>query len=349
MGANLKEIAEKVGISAASVSIYLNNPDTNRVSAATKIKINKAAKQLNYRKNLFASSLSRHESKVIGVIIPTNIPLFQNGFTNTLLSGVQTCLSSRGYSLLFFPSSAATSRENVREQLRDSAGCDGYILFSTGFCTMDHILLNIRELQDISKPFATLNVPKVPQMVNQVIIDDLESVRGLDFLLDTGHRSILMVLGRQNGEHVRLILSKYRETLKNRGIAVDNDKVIFGNYAYEDTYLKVSRFLASRRDISAICCMSDLMASSALSAVKAAGMSVPGDISIIGRNNSLYSKLADPMITTIDLNIADAGYKAAQLLLDSLENPSVSRNVILKGELIIRSSVNEVLQGAVSI
>ncbi len=66
MGSNLKEIAQKVGISIASVSIYLSNPDTNRVSASTKEKIDQATEELNYRKNLFASSLSRHESRVIG-------------------------------------------------------------------------------------------------------------------------------------------------------------------------------------------------------------------------------------------------------------------------------------------
>lgn len=341
MGASLKEIAERVGISAASVSIYLNNPGTNRVSAGTKVKIDKAAEELNYRRNFFASSLSRHVSKVIGIIIPTNIPLFQNVYTNTLLSGVQKCLAGEGYSLLFFPSSASTSKENVREQLRNSAGCDGYILFSTGFCPMDHILLNIRELQDMGKPFATLNVPKVPEIINQVIIDDLESVRGLEFLLSAGHKNILMVLGRQHGEHMQLILSKYRRILKKWAIPLDNDLIMFGNYSHEDTYLKVSQFLASRRDITAICCMSDLMASSALAAVKSTGLTVPGDISIIGRNNSLYAVLADPPLTTIDLNISEAGFKAAQLLLDSLENPSVCRNIILNGQLIERSSVNE--------
>ncbi len=342
MGASLKDIAERVGISAASVSIYLNNPDTNRVSAGTKDKIDKAAVLLNYRRNLFASSLSRHESRVIGIIIPTNIPLFQNGYTNTLLSGVQKRLAAEGYSLLFFPSSASTSKENVREQLRNSAGCDGYILFSTGFCPMDHILLNIRELQDTGKPFATLNIPKVPELINQVIIDDLESIRGLEFLLDAGHKKILMVLGRQRGEHMQLVLSKYRRSLKDHGITLDNNLIMFGNYSHEDTFLKISGFMASRRDITAICCMSDLMASSALTAVKSTGMTVPGDISIIGRNNSLYSVLADPPLTTIDLNIIKAGFQAAELLLNSIKTPDEKKNITLSGKIIIRSSVNEI-------
>ena len=344
MGSSLKEIAEKVGISTASVSIYLNHPDTKRVSAAMKKKIDSAAKELNYRKNIFASSLSRNESKVIGILIPSNNPLFKNDYTNTLLSGIQNHLAIRGYSLLFFPSSASSSKENVQEQLQNSAGCDGYILFSTGFCTMEHIIWNIKELEKTGKPFVTLNIPLVPNEVNQIINDDLVSLRGLEYLLEAGHRRILMILGRYNSVHMQLILSEYRRILKQWKIPFDNDMIIYGNYSHRDTYLKVSTYLAVHREISAICAMSDLMASSALAAVKATGLSVPGDISLIGRNNSLYSELADPPLSTLEIKIEEAGQKAADLLLEKISEPSTCRKIHIQGEIIERQSVNEYIE-----
>jgi DNA-binding LacI/PurR family transcriptional regulator len=325
MGSSLKEIAERVGTSSASVSIYLNHPDTKRVSLAMKKKIDVAVKELNYRKNIFASSLSKNESKVIGVLIPSNIPLFQNGYTNTLLSGIQSNLALKEYSLLFFPSSASSSKENVQEQLQHSAGCDGYILFSTGFCTMEHILWNIRELENTGKPFVTLNIPEVPNEINQIIIKDLVTLRGLEYLLEAGHKKILLILGRSNGEHMQLILKEYRNILKQWSLPFDNGRIIYGNYSHRDTFLKVSSFLAVNRDITAICAMSDLMASSSLAAVKATGLTVPGDISIIGRNNSLYSELADPPLSTLALKIEDAGRSAADLLLQQISDPATCR------------------------
>ena len=341
MSANLKKIAERVGVSTASVSIYLSDPETRRVGSATKKKIDKAAAELNYRKNLFASSLSRDRSMVIGILVPTNIPLFQNDYTNMLLSGVQRNLAGNGYSLLFFPSSASSSEDIIKEQLRQSAGCDGYVLFSTGFCSMNHIHTNIRELNDTGKPFVTLNVPEVSENINQVLMTDLESVRGLEYLMDAGHRRILLILGRRNGEHMRLIIEKYRLALVKRQIPIDYDLVIYGNYSEEDTYRKVSQFLASRRDITAICCMSDLMAAAALSAVKSTGLVVPGDISIIGRNNSIHSRLADPPITTLDLDITGAGEAAAELLLETIRDNKIRRKIRLNSNVIVRSTVNE--------
>lgn len=343
MSGSLKEIAEQVGVSIATVSIYLSDPETRRVSAATKKKIDKAAESLNYRRNLFASSLSRHRSMVIGIIVPTNIPLFQNSYTNTLLSGVQNRLAADGYSLLFFPSSATTSPEIVREQLRHSAGCDGYVLFSTGFCSMDHINTNIRELRDTGKPFVTVNVPEVDEPINQVLMTDLESILGLEFLFESGHRTVLLVLGRRDGEHMRLILEEYRAALKKRNIPLDHNLVIYGNYSREDTYIKVTRILESRSDITGICCMSDLMAASALSAVRSKGLTVPGDISIVGRNNSVHSLLSDPPLTTLDLKVAEAGLGAADLLLETIAAPDTVRTLRIPGEMVVRSSVNEQL------
>lgn len=341
MGSSLKEIAARVGTSTASVSIYLNNPDTKRVSSPMKKKIDIAAKELNYRKNIFASSLSKNESKVIGILIPSNNPLFKNGYTNSLLSGIQSSLALKGYSLLFFPSSASSSKENVQEQLQNSAGCDGYILFSTGFCTMEHILWNIRALEITGKPFVTLNIPQVKNEVNQVIIEDLASLRGLEYLLEAGHRKILLILGRSNGEHMQLIHKEYRTILKQWNLTFDNTLILYGNYSHRDTFLKVSSFLAGQRDISAICAMSDLMASSSLSAVKATGLTVPGDISIIGRNNSLYSELADPPLSTLEIKIEDAGRSAADLLLERISNPATCRKIFVRGEILERQSVNE--------
>lgn len=341
MGSSLKEIAESVGTSSASVSIYLNSPDTKRVSSAMKKKIDVAVKELNYRKNIFARSLSKNESKVIGILIPSNIALFQNGYTNTLLSGIQSHLALKEYSLLFFPSSASSSEDNVKEQLQNSAGCDGYILFSTGFCTMEHILWNIRELENTGKPFVTLNIPRVPNKVNQVIIDDLVTLRGLEYLLEAGHRKILLVLGRSNSVHMQLILKEYKKILKQWKIPFDNQLIIHGNYSHKDTFLKVSNFFAVNRNITAICAMSDLMASSSLAAVKATGLSVPGDISIMGRNNSLYSELTDPPLSTLEINIEEAGRNAADLLLEKISVPSTCRQIHMRGEIIERQSVNE--------
>ena len=309
-----------------------------------KKRIEKAVLELNYHKNVFASSLSTQKSKLIGIIIPTILPLFNNDFTNALLSGIQIRLSSFGYGLLFFPSSAKSSIEIVKEQLEKSAGCDGYILFSTGFCDMKHILKNITEIEKTQKPFVTLNIPEVDDTVNQVLIRDLDTTTGVRYLLEKGHRNILLLLGRSGGEHAKYLRKDFLYITQKYDLNFNDENILYGNYSAQESYNVVKSALRIHPDTTSICCMSDLMASSTIKAIKDSGKLVPNDISVIGRNNSLYSTLSEPALTTIDLHMHEAGLSAANLLLDNLSGNATTKKILLKGSLIERDSVDSITQ-----
>jgi len=341
---SIKEVAKHAGVSSASVSIYLNNKKTKRVSSETKKRIDTAVIELNYHKNLFASSLSTRKSKLIGVVIPTILPLFNNDYTNALLSGIQTRLSAFGYGLLFFPSSAQSSIEIVKEQLEKSAGCDGYILFSTGFCAMKHILKNIAEVQKTQKPFVTLNIPEVGNTVNQILIKDLNISTGVRYLIEKGHRKILLLLGRSGGEHAKYLREDFLHIMAKHRLDFSDGRILYGNYSAEASYNAVKFALRNYPDTTGICCMSDIMASSTIKAVQDSGKSVPEDISVIGRNNSLYSRLSTPPLSTIDLHMHEAGLSTANLLLETLSGNTVPQKILLSGTLIERDSVKSLTE-----
>lgn len=339
---SIREIAKLAGVSPASVSIYLNDKKTSRVGAATKQRIDQAVKDLHYHKNIFASTLSLQESRIIGIIIPSKMPLFSNEYTNSLLSGVQSQLSNEGYSLLFFPSDARTSDEIVEQQIQRSTGCDGYILFSTGFCTQDHIEKNIMELQKTDKPFVTLNIPEMEQARLQVLIRDLEICSGTKYLLENGHRNIALMLGRDGGMHARKLYHDHRSLLEHANVAFDPDTVVFGDYQAQRAYEQAKNLLTSFPHLTALNCMSDIMAAGAILAAKDMGLRIPEDISIMGRNNSLHARLSTPAITTIDLHIEDAGKSAAHLLLAAIDGSAVSQKILIPGTLIERDTVSTI-------
>ena len=230
--------------------------------------------------------------------------------------------------------------EIVQEQLERSVGCDGYVLFSTGFCPMDDIHRNISELERTGKHFVTLNVPEVDEEVDQILIEDLGTARGVSYLMEAGHRQVLLVLGRRNGEHARLILDDYRAVLKRFHVSYDNVLIVYGNYDADLTYNSVMRFLTQKRPITAACCMSDTMAVGAAGAFRTAGHSVPREISLIGRNNSSFARHHDPPLTTIDLHIQEAGQKAADLLLDNVREKRSPVKIRIPGTVVERESVN---------
>lgn len=336
----LKEIAEYVGISAAAVSIYLNDNATKRLSSGTKLKIDEAVRKFNYKRNIFARNLSTSKSSIIGIIFPTIVPMFMNDFTNPILSGLQSSLSANGYGMLFFPSIVGTSSEIAEKQLTASIGCDGYILISTGFCSLRDIMAIIRELQNLGKPFVTLNVPELELPINQVVLKDLDSTLGLEYLLDKGFRQILLVPGREKDVHTRSMLKKVARLLKQRDIAFDERYVIYGNYTAEDSAREFSRFMDRGLPVEAVCCMSDIMATSVIGVIKHRGLSVPEDISVMGRNNSLYARIAAPGLTTIDLHMFEAGQSAANLLFSTLFGGDAKQKLAIAGTIVERQSVH---------
>lgn len=336
----LKEIADYVGISTASVSIYLNDTGTRRISGETKRKIDEAVSRFNYKRNIFARNLSTRKSNIIGLIFPTIVPMFMNDFTNPILSGLQSTLSAKGYGMLFFPSFAGTSSEIAERQLTASIGCDGYIMISTGFCSMRDILANIQELQSLGKPFVTLNVPELDQAVNQVILKDLDSTLGMEYLLDKGFRKILLMLGRERDVHTRSMLKKLARLVRQKGLGLDERYIVYGNYTAEDAARELTRFLDHGLPVDSVCCMSDIMAASVTATIRSRGLSVPGNISVIGRNNSLYARLSDPGLTTIDLHMFEAGQSAANLLLSTLSGGEVRQKVFIPGTIVERQSVS---------
>lgn len=336
---SIREIAALAGLSPASVSLYLNDKSTTRVGSAAKERIDAAVKKLHYHKNIFASTLSSQESKLIGIIIPSLMPLFGNEYTNTLLTGVQSQLSERGYGMLFFPSNAHTSVEIVEEQIQRSSGCDGYVLFSTGFCTQAQVEKNILELQKTDKPFVTLNIPEMDSAIRQVLIRDLEVCSGTRYLLERGHKRIGLVLGRTGGVHAKKLFADHRDILEESGIPFDPQTVVYGEYSAEQSYTIIKKLLQQHPELTALNCMSDIMAAAALLVAQDLDLSVPEELSIIGRNNSLHARLASPSITTVDLHIEEAGKSAAHLLLEAIGGSTGGQKIIISGTFIERETV----------
>jgi len=134
--ATIKDIAIAVGISTASVSLYLKDSETTRVSSKTKEKIDQSIKDLKYRPNTIARSLVTNKTNSIGIMLPFQGSYFRSTFVNEVLSGIQSILFPKNYSMVFVPASGNDSRSMVKNHLAESSGYDGYILFGTRYCSL---------------------------------------------------------------------------------------------------------------------------------------------------------------------------------------------------------------------
>lgn len=338
----LKDIAAEVGISPASVSIYLNNKDTSRVSDKTKKKIDLAVKKHNYSINIFARSLATSKSKLIGILLPTSEPFFLNEYTNELLSGIQSKLAEYGYGIVFLPAHASSSVEVVEEQLKGSVGCDGYIVFSTGFCNKNQMEENVKNISNLKLPYVTLNIPKLDSDINQILIPAIHYPKGIEYLISHGHKKIITLLGRKNGYNSQILYENCVSLYKKLGLEDNINRIYFGNYEAITSQNVMLEALEDNKDISAICCMSDIMAIAAMNACSILGYRIPEDISIIGRNNSEVAKLANPRLTTVDLMMRQSGRAAASLLHEAINGEESIQQIYINDKIVERESVKDI-------
>lgn len=339
----IKDIAKAVGVSSASISLYLKDPDTTRVGSETKQKIDKAVKELNYRPNSFARSLSSKKTQTIGILLPFQGSYFRSTFVNEVLTGIQSVLFPNGYSMVFMPAAGTGSTEMVKKQIFTSNGHDGYILFGTRYCTADDMEANARELLTLEVPFTVINMPEFKLPINQVLTTDNISMHPVKYLLDQGHREIILMVGREGNTETYETIELYKELLKQFGIPFVPENILYGDFERDIARGAMDQFLQRKKAFTAIFCMTDSMALGVYESFKAADIRIPEDVSVIGKNDSFFATLMDPPLTTLKRESFAEGEKAANLLLSTLHTGRSGHKVSVQTQLVIRGSVKPYL------
>ena len=119
---------------------------------------------------------------------------------------------------------------------------------------------------------------------------------------------------------------------------IDEDLILYGDYEREVAKGSMLQFLQKGIRFSAVYCISDTMALGVYEALKDNGLRIPEDVSVIGKHDSFFAKFLDPPLTTVRVKIFEIGVKAAQILLDTIQNGAKPRKVFIDNELILRSS-----------
>jgi LacI family transcriptional regulator len=338
MKVGLKDIAGRVGLSKAAVSLYFRDPSTTRVSDESKARIRAAAVELDYRPHVFARSLSARKSHMIAILIPFDLPYFRSTYLNEALCGIQSVLFDRGYNFVFIPSRGNNSTAILRSQLERGRGYDGFIIFGTRACTMADMRANVGQMLKVGVPFAVLNMPDMGLDINQVVNVTPLAASAIRCLLDLGHERILLMGGRAQAPDTEDCVREYREGFAERGLAVDER--LFLNGDYEEMVARSEILQAVDRDVrfTAVYCLTDTMALGVYEALEERGLRVPADVSVIGKNDSFFARFLQPPLTSVRVPMFEAGRLGAESLLRSIEGAGAPRKIFLKNELILRLS-----------
>jgi len=328
-GATMKDVAEKAGVSTATVSRALMNPE--KVSTATRKKVEQAVIAVGYSPHSMARSAKRSESRTILVIVPD----ICDPFFSEMIRGIEVVAADRGYLVLIGDCAHQNKQEKSFLNLVMTRQIDGMVLlgsqvpFDTG----------IEEQRNLP-PMVMANEFAPELELPTVHIDNLTAAfEAVNHLLKLGHSRVACIAGPQDMPLCHYRLQGYIQSLRRNGLAVEPQYIVRGDFTFDAGSRAMKQLMALPQPPDALFCHSDIMALGAMAQAKIMGLRVPQDLSLIGFDDIELSRYSDPQLTTVAQPRFNIGREAMLLLLEQLEGKPVnSGSRLLDFELKIRGS-----------
>ncbi len=328
MRVSIKDIAKAAGVSHSTVSRALsNNP---LVAEATRGRIQKIARDLAYTPNAIARGLVTQHTRTVGVIVTA----LTDPFAGEIFRGIEEVAADNDYRLFLGTSHADPVHEvNLVKGLREWR-VDGVIVASSRVGSLYMPLL-----KEIGVPIVLINNQHGGPFIQSVGVDNVASACiATRHLIEQGHRVIGYMKGPPEHASSDDRLLGYRRALAQAHIPFDPSLVQSGN-GRVDGGVQALGFLSRSPVPTAIFCYNDMTAIGALRALKARGLRVPQDISLVGFDDIEFASYVDPPLTTICQPKDEMGRLAMQMVIDLLHGKTIT-DVLMPGELVVRESTS---------
>jgi len=336
---NLRMLADHLELSQTTVSLVLNNsPSAKSIPQETRNRVTEAAERLNYRPNYFARSLRQSRSMSVGVLAPD----LSEGYFTRVMSGVVQELTAAHY--FYFTACHDWKRDLIEKYPRMlvERAVDGFLLLNT---PADHI--------EVPVPVVAISAHSAVENVTNIILNHHQAVElALTHLYSLGHRRIAFMRGPRAIPDSEYRWLSIQQVAQEMNLKIDPALVIRidaagwsmkDNYhpmAPEIGYKPMQGLLEKTRDFTAIFCFNDIAAIGAIRALKDVGLTVPGDVSIVGFDNIQSAAYSTPSLTTVRQPLTEMGQRGAQVLLDRIAHreKEYPTEIIMAPELVVRES-----------
>lgn len=333
------DVARIAGVSRATVSFVVNGLTDGRVpiSDETRKRVLLAVAELGYEPDARARALRSGDTKIIELIVPDmrNPHYWEN------ISGIQQEIQSAGYQLIL--SHLGQRNEYGDDVFENLLGrrIDGLILMGS---YIDQSELAIRTLGLLRK--RRLAIVEIndrltkDHFVDNVVSDYRAATREvMAHLLGLQHRRIAFIYGVATPDLGLDRLEPYQETLEAAEIGVDPGLILHCGPTTAESY-QAARLLLSRPDRpTAVIAVNDLLAVGVLRAATDAGLSIPGDLSVVGYDDLFLDDYTIPRLTSVAKDAVGMGHRAARMLLERIAVPDLPRQIVeFPAKVILRES-----------
>jgi len=322
-------VAARAGVSVTTVSHALNG--TRFVSDEARARVNEAAHALGYVPSAVARGLKHNTTRTLGMLVPNS----SNPYFAEIIRGVERHCYAAGYSLVLCNSDDDPQRQADHLRVLAERRIDGLVLVASG---------EDAQIVDCCKGLR-LPLVLVDREVAGIDADmvEVDHAAGGELatahLLALGHARVACIGGPADLRPSRQREAGWRRALAAAGVKPRADELVRGDFAPQGGDAALRRLLKSARPPTAVFVCNDLMAIGALHAAHAAGVKVPGELSLVGFDDIELAAYTTPPLTTIAQPKEAIGTGAAGLLLERLRaGRSEARQLILQPQLRLRAS-----------
>ncbi len=328
--ATIGDVAEKAGVSIATVSRVINK--TGQVAEATAARVWDVVSELNYSPQAAARGLATRKTNTIGLILRE----ISGEFFGPMLRGIEAGTREYGYDLLIHCTHQVEELESVEHYALGEHNSDGLIVFTDSLDEAEIVRLHRMQFPIVllhRSPPAGLEIP-------YVAFENKSGARKLvDYLIEQrGYRQIAFFPGPEGVEDSYWREMGYRESLKAHDIEFDPALVIEGGFDEYQGQAAVSRLLDRKIPFDAIFAGDDDSAIGVLIGLKDAGLRVPEDVAVVGFDDIRLSRYLAPPLTTVRAPIETAGREAVRKLIGLIQTGYSEQLTLLPTELVIRRS-----------
>ena len=323
MAPTIKIVAERAGVSIATVSRVINDQGSFRPATAERVQ--KAIAELNFRPNVIGRSLRTARTRSLGVMLPSLAnPVFADA-----MAGIQDVAKEAGYTTIITNTDYSADEELTAIHTMLSNRVDGLILTVTQ--ATGNSLLERLDAEQI--PYVLLyNQTDKPGRC-AVSVDNVAAAREVaEMFIALGHRRAGMVTGMAAAsDRADARRRGFLEGL--RGAGVDHSPVIEVDFVHMDVTEKLRNLFAAPSAPSALFCSNDALAIAVISALRTLGIRVPEDVSVIGFDGISIGELIEPCLTTVEQPSREMGRTAVRHLLDILSGEATRDMITLPHRL----------------
>lgn len=336
---SLKTIAEKCGVSTATVSKALNGQ--RDIGEETRSRIKKVAEELGYFPNAAARALKTHRSYTVGVLFEEEAGRgLTHEYFSSVLNEFKKNVEKRGYDITFLNTFFENRRTSYYEHCR-YRDLEGVVIVCADFTEKDVV-----ELMDSDLPVVTID--HVHQNCTAVCSNNIKGMEDLvKYIYEMGHRKIAYIHGQEGSLVTRERLIGFYRTAEALGLKIADEYIRTADYLTTSGAARRTEELLRLEDApTCILYPDDISLIGGRNVITEMGLSIPEDISIAGYDGTRVSQMFHPRLTTIQQNTEQIGKEAAEQLIRAIEKPRTAavEKITIDGVLIPGQSVGNVRQ-----